>query len=89
MSGVQAQLNDEFSTFVDTYQKKQQSGQGKRSPSSKKSRRAKKAKSDSNSTSTAADSGNQDSDSGPDEETVTLKRIRTQKSRRVITERRA
>ena len=86
---TQTQLNDEYSTFVDTYQQKQQTGGGKRSSSSKKSRRVKKAKSSSSGSAAGADSGNDDGSSGPEEETVTLKRIRTQKSRRVITERRA
>jgi hypothetical protein len=87
---TQSQLNDEFSTFVDTYQqKKQPGGSKKRDSLSKKSRRAEKLKSSPAGSSAGSAPGNDDRSSGSEEETVTLKRIRTQKSRRVITERRA
>jgi hypothetical protein len=86
---TQTQLNDDFSTFVDTYKQKKQSGAGDKRKESKKSRRAKKTKSNPPGSSAGADSSNDDGSSGPEGDTVTLKRIRTQKTRRVITERRA
>jgi hypothetical protein len=86
---TQTQLNDDFSTFVDTYKQKKQSGAGDKRKESKKSRRAKKTKSNPSGSSAGADSSNDDGSSGPEGDTVTLKRIRTQKTRRVITERRA
>jgi hypothetical protein len=85
---TQAQLNDDFKTYVDTYQQKSVVS-GKQSLS-KKSRRAKKTKSGSAGSSEGADSGNDEGSSGPDQEvSVTRKRIRLQKSRRVLTERSA
>jgi hypothetical protein len=85
---TQAQLNDDFKTYVDTYQQKS-AVSGKKS-SSKKSRRTKKAKSGSAGSSAGADSVHDEGSSGPDEEvSVTRKRIRLQKSRRVLIERSA
>ena len=85
---TQSQLNTAFDTVVETYQEKQLVS-GKKGGRSQKSRRAKKASSNaSGSSGSMNDTGKDDGSDGPDEEVmVTRKRIRLQRSRRVITER--
>lgn len=85
----QLQLNERFNTFVESYQAPASSG-GKKKKS--KSRRAKKASGTDSSaagTTVNTDSGNEEGSESQGDDTVTRKRIRLQKSRRVITERNA
>ena len=91
---TQAQLNSEFATVVETYQKNANSSSGS-SSKSKKSRRTKKSgDSGSNKTRSSggsankADSDNEKGSGTDDDAAVTRKRIRLQESRRVVTEER-
>ena len=80
---TQSQLNDLYSTTVEKFQKAL-TVSSKKGPPTKKSRRTKKTSS--TSSSAANDDSGNDEGSSAGEELVTRKRIRLQKSRRVITE---
>lgn len=89
----QFQLNEQFNTIVERF-KTTATGNGKRGKQNK-SRRSKKAKAGSTSSTpdgtatTASEPGNDDGSDGSGDELVTRKRIRLQKSRRILSERSA
>jgi hypothetical protein len=82
---TQSQLNERFNTVVESFKTSASAGGKKKT----RSRRTKKASDNTSGASNNNDSGNDDGSDPQGDDTVTRKRIRLQKSRRVITERNA
>ncbi len=82
---TQSQLNERFNTVIESFKTSASAGGKKKT----RSRRTKKASDNTSGASNNNDSGNDDGSDPQGDDTVTRKRIRLQKSRRVITERNA